>query len=99
VNLNDKECASANGASAFPTIVLFRQFDTSPVQHDGNFDTQHTVDWLVSSSVPTLIEFSEDYIEPIFGQKQAAIFLFRTKEDSNSAFAQVFSDAANQLKG
>lgn len=99
VHINDKECANANGASGSPALVLFRQFDTSPVQHDGNFDTQHTVDWMLSSSVPTLIEFSEDYIEPIFGQKQSALFLFRSKEDSTSDYAKVFEQAATELKG
>jgi hypothetical protein len=46
------------------------------------------------ASVPTLIEFSEDYIEPIFGQRKSAIILFRNKEDSESDFSKVFSDAA-----
>jgi len=51
------------------------------------------------SSVPTLIEFSEDYIEPIFGQRKPAIILFRNKEDSESDFANTFKDAAIKLKG
>jgi protein disulfide-isomerase A1 len=99
VHILDKECSSKHGASAHPSVVIFRQFDQSPLHFDGKWETQHIVDWMVSSSVPTLIEFSEDYIEPIFGQKQPAIFLFRSKEDATSSFANVFSDAANQLKG
>jgi len=57
------------------------------------------VDWMLASSVPTVIEFSEDYIEPIFGQKSNAIFLFRSEEDKDSAFAKTFEEAAKQLKG
>lgn len=49
--------------------------------------------------MPTLIEFSEDYIEPIFGQKSNAIFLFRKAEDATSDFSKVFEKAANELKG
>lgn len=54
---------------------------------------------MIASSVPTLIEFSEDYIEPIFGQKKPAIFLFRGKEDEDKPFSKAFADAANSLKG
>lgn len=54
---------------------------------------------MVGSSVPTLIDFSEDYIEPIFGQRKSAIFLFRGPADTEASFTKVFSDAATQLKG
>lgn len=57
------------------------------------------VDFLMASSVPTLIEFSEDYIDPIFGQRKAAIFLFRNKEDADQDFSKIFSEAASKLKG
>jgi hypothetical protein len=54
---------------------------------------------MTSVSVPTLIEFSEDYIDPIFGQRKPAIFLFRSASDADSSFSKVFSDAANELRG
>jgi len=54
---------------------------------------------MTSISVPTLIEFSEDYIEPIFGQRKAALFLFRSAADAEAPFTKIFSDAANELKG
>jgi hypothetical protein len=60
----------------------------------GNWEVTPIVDWMVAASVPTLIEFSEDYIEPIFGQKQSAIFLFRDKADASSDWAKVFEEAA-----
>lgn len=98
-HINDKECAASFGASSTPALVLFRKFDESPLVFSGNWETTPAVDWLMSSSVPTLIDFSEDYIEPIFGQRQPALFLFRSASDSSSDFAKVFADAANQLKG
>jgi protein disulfide-isomerase A1 len=94
----DKECAATHGATV-PSLVLFRQFDTSPLVFDGSWEVTPIVDWMLASSVPTLIEFSEDYIEPIFGQKANAIFLFRSEADKDSAFAKTFEEAAKTLKG
>lgn len=54
---------------------------------------------MLAQSVPTLIEFSEEYIEPIFGQRRAALMLFRSKSDSDSAFSKAFAQAAETLKG
>lgn len=95
----DKECAAAHGASSTPALVLFRQFDTPTVVYGGAQETTPVVDWMLAASVPTLIEFSEDYIEPIFGQRRAALFLFRSRSDSESAFAKVFKEASEKLKG
>jgi len=97
--VNDKECAASFGAAGAGSLVLFRQFDTSPLVFEGNMEVTPIVDWMLASSVPTVIEFSEDYIEPIFGQKNNAIFLFRSEEDKDSAFAKTFEEAAKQLKG
>jgi protein disulfide-isomerase A1 len=98
-HLNDKECAATNGASSTPAVVLFRQFDTPTVAYSGNWEVTPIVDFMMASSVPTLIEFSEDYIEPIFGQRRPALMLFRSKSDSDSGFSQVFKEAAEKLKG
>lgn len=96
---DDKECAASYGASSTPALVLFRQFDTPTVVYSGNQETTPVVDWMLTSSVPTLIEFSEDYIEPIFGQRKPALFLFRSKSDSDAAFSKTFKDASEKLKG
>lgn len=98
-HINDKECAASFGASSTPALVLFRKFDENTLVFSGNWESTPVVDWLVGASVPTLIDFSEDYIEPIFGQRKSAIFLFRSASDKDSAFAKVFAEAANQLKG
>ncbi len=50
-----------------------------------------------NSAVPTLIEFSEDFIEPIFGKGREALILFAN--DRDASYNKVFADAANQLKG
>jgi len=45
-----------------------------------------------------LIEFSEDYIDPIFQQRNAAIFLFVAEGDTKD-YTKVFEKAATELKG
>ncbi len=76
-HLNDKECAASFGANNLPALVIFRKFDENNLVYSGNWESTPIVDWLQASSVPTLITFSEDFIEPIFGQRKPAIFLFR----------------------
>lgn len=71
----------------FPGLVLFRKFDDHNLVYSGNFESTPVVDWMLQSSVPTLITFSEDFIEPIFGQRKAAIFLFRSSADADKSWA------------
>lgn len=99
VHLSDKECATSYGAQSTPAVLVFRKFDNSPLVFDGEWETEKIVNWLTTSSVPTLIEFSEDYIEPIFGQKKPAIVLFRNKDDHDTDYSKVFAEAAKDLKG
>ncbi len=95
----DKECAASFGASSTPAIVLFRKFDVSPVVFSGAWESQEISNWMQGQSVPTLIEFSEEYIEPIFGNRRPALFFFRSASDAESSNAKVFAQAANDLKG
>lgn len=98
-HLNDKECAAKFGASSTPALVLHRKFDDSPLVYSGNWESTPIIDWMTASSVPTLIVFSEDYIEPIFGQRNPALFLFRSNSDAEAPFAKTFAEAASKLKG
>lgn len=98
-HLNDKECAASFGANNLPALVIFRKFDENNLVYSGNWESTPIVDWLQASSVPTLITFSEDFIEPIFGQRKPAIFLFRQDSDADKGFSQAFAEAANSLKG
>lgn len=95
---DDKDCAAAWGADSLPAMVLHRKFDESPLVSN-NFAFDAAKQWLKSSSVPILIEFSEDYIEPIFGERKAAIFLFRSDSDKDAEFQKVFAEAATKYNG
>lgn len=98
-HIADAECATANGVTQTPALVFFRKFEESPLVYTGAIEVDPVLLWLQGVSVPTLIEFSEDYIEPIFGQRKQTIFLFRSKEDADSTFAKTFAEAAKALKG
>lgn len=79
-------------------MILHRKFDQSPLVST-NFAFDSAKDWLKSSSVPVLIEFGEDYIEPIFGERKPAIFLFRSNDDNDKNFQKVFGEAATKYNG
>ena len=49
--------------------------------------------------VPTVFEFSEDQVEPIFGQQQPLVVLFRGPKDVNAEFMKTFEEAAKANKG
>lgn len=99
MHLADKECAASYGAATTPAVLIFRKFDDSPLVFSGDWEVQKIVDWLSTASVPTLIDFSEDFIEPIFGQKKPAIVLFRNKDEDDHEYAKIFAQAAKELKG
>jgi hypothetical protein len=99
VHSTDKDCAKTHGADTLPSLVVFRKFDTPTVVYKGNCEVAPVVEFLETTSVPTLIEFSEDYIELIFGQRKSAVFLFLAKSCYESGYAKVFADASQKLKG
>ena len=92
----DGACAEKFGASA-PGVALSRRFDESPVAYGGAASEEEIVAFAKGASVPRLITFSEDYIEPIFGDQQAALILFT--EEADTAYQQAFADAAKALQG
>jgi protein disulfide-isomerase A1 len=86
------DCSSKHGGST-PGVSVFRNFDESPVHMEGD-DIDKFVD---ASAVPTLITFSEDYIEPIFGKGRQAIVFFSNEQDTE--LHKKFEAAAVALKG
>lgn len=96
---SDAAAATAHSITG-PKIVLFRNFDEPKVEFDGKFEAKDISEWIGSNSVPTLIEFSDDYIEPIFQKQQPAIFLFRDPEsEDHKKLTEVFDKAAHEFKG
>jgi protein disulfide-isomerase A1 len=92
---SDAECASKYGASA-PGVALSRAFDESPLAFAGANEDE-LVTFAKNASVPVLITFSEDYIEPIFGDQKAAVILFT--EETGEAYQEQFAAAAKAQQG
>jgi hypothetical protein len=80
--------------------VLFRTFEEKDVHYKGDWSYDSIKHWMSEVSVPLLIEFHEDYIEPIFGEQKDAIILFRSQATADSdSFNKVFEEAAKKYQG
>lgn len=81
-------------------VVLFRSFDEPKVTFEGDFETAALTKFVEDNSVPTLIEFSDEYIEPIFQKQQPALFFFKDPaSEEHKKIEENFSKAATELKG
>lgn len=99
VHASAAEAATKHGVTG-PTVVLFRKFDEPKVTYAGAWEAKELARWVEENSVPTLIDFSDEYIEPIFQKQKPAIFLFRDEESSEQkALDDAFGKAATANKG
>lgn len=97
--LHNAEGAAPEGLTA-PGVVVFRQFDEPTVVFEGTLSTLALKKFVDNASVPTLIEFSDEYIEPIFQKQQPASFLFVEKSnDEHQKLLSAYSKAAEAGKG
>jgi protein disulfide-isomerase A1 len=81
-------------------VALSRRFDDSPLQYSGDQTTEALVNWGTSSSVPILITFSDDYVEPIFQAGNPAIILFTEETATHKqVYVDTFAQAAKDLNG
>jgi hypothetical protein len=64
MHIGDLACAKDFGISLEKTsVVLFRNFDESPLIFDGKIEGEALLIWLSSHSMPALVEFGEEYIQ------------------------------------
>lgn len=83
-----------------PGVALYRKFDEPVVVHSGEIAESELKAFIASSSVPTLIEFSDEYIEPIFQEQKPACFLFvDEKNEDHKKLIETFGKAAESEKG
>ena len=68
MHTGDSKCAEQFGVKSAPGIALVRSFDDSPIVYSGEAKKSSIVDFAQKGSVPILITFSEDFIEPIFAE-------------------------------
>ena len=93
---SDGDCAAKFETSA-PGVSISRRFDESPLAYSGAAVEDDIVAFAKGASVPRLITFSEDYIEPIFGDRNPAVILFT--EEADQGYQSVFAQAAKDLQG
>ena len=97
---DDEVAAKNHNVEKTPAVVLFRKFDEPTVTFDGDFDKKALSEFIGTETVPTLIEFSDDYIEPIFQKQNPAIFLFiDNKSEDHKKLVEDFDKAAHEFKG
>jgi len=93
------DVAKANGAAS-PAVILYRKFDEPKVVFSGAWESKAIIAFIEESSVPTVIEFADEYIEPIFQKQKPTIFLFRDEESADSKkLDETFAKAAAGNKG
>lgn len=78
-----------------PGIVVLRNFDEPILHYTGERTESALIEFAKSKTTARLINFDEDSIEPIFGKKAPAIFLF--SNESGKEYQKVFAEAANKL--
>ena len=93
---SDASCGEKFGLSG-AGLALTRKFDESPLAYDGAASLDDIVTFAKLASTPTLIPFSQDYIEPIFTDKNPAVILFT--EETGTSYQEGFANAAKELKG
>jgi hypothetical protein len=96
-HVEDSECAK-NFQVVAPTILIFRTFDVSPLEYSGIPRAHDLLFAIKTASVPVLIDFSEEYVTPIFEEQNDAIILFTNKK-RNDEYYFTFEEAALKLQG
>jgi protein disulfide-isomerase A1 len=94
----DSDVATPEGVSR-PGVAVFRSFDEPIVTFDGEFTSTAIAEFVTSSSIPVFIEFSDEFIEPIFQNQSPAIFLFHDGSEEHEKMKAVVGQAAEAHKG
>lgn len=63
--LDDEDCAKKFDVNPKNGFLLFRKFEESPVQFKDSFAQAKLRSFMLDNSVPTLIEFNDEYAEAV----------------------------------
>jgi protein disulfide-isomerase A1 len=64
-----------------PGLVVKTNFDSEPAVYTGKFTVEDIAAFITEESIPTLIRFTESFVQPIFHKQQPAVFLFVDEEN------------------
>ena len=88
-------CAEAHGAEK-PSITIFRKHEDSPVHYKGDVNVADIKKWMAKKSLPSLIQFDHNYVQPVFKEKMTSIILF--SNDQSARYRLAFASAAEVMK-
>lgn len=79
------------------TINIYKKFNEPKLVYNNELSFDSLIAWLADSSIPSVINFSDDYAELIVETKQVSVVLF-TNEESSDLITR-FTDIAKALRG
>ena len=81
-------------------VILFKPFDEGQNNYEGELTQAGVRDFLNDNSVPRLIEFSEEYVEDIFGKSKTTLFLFAdVNSEAYPAQKESMAKLSEEFKG
>lgn len=78
-----KDCAE-EFKTQVPGFSITRPFDESPVGRNAGVDASTIVNWAKNLALPTVFDFNEESIEPIFAQRKNAVIFFTNEKKSDA---------------
>jgi len=78
-------------------VWVLRSFDEPVLKFTGDANASALEAWARSKQTAKLINFDEESIDPIFGQKKHALMLFSNENNQN--YQKVFAEAAEKFQG
>jgi len=75
---------------------LFRDFEESPISYQGEINAKKIYSWIDRASIPTMIEFSEKYMDVLFSGRSIMVLF---SNDRSQGFHQIYSEASKKLYG
>jgi protein disulfide-isomerase A1 len=91
----------AHGVSTTPALVLFKQFDEGKSVFSEEWSNEALESFIKANSNPSFFVFDDSTIEPIFGEKNPALFLFRDNNaEKTPELDKIFKElSSGDLKG
>lgn len=98
--ITDASCAEQfghNAGNSSGKISLTRLFDEEKLAYTGEASEASIVSFAKKGAVPQLINFSDEYIEPVFAEGNPALILMTEQKDK--PYQEAFALAAKEMQG
>lgn len=75
---------------------MFRDFEESPIAYQGELNAKKIYSWIDRASIPTIIDFSEKYMDVLFSGRNIMVLF---SNDKTQAYHETYQDASKKLYG